>query len=220
MTDSKMPDVRARRARAERDILDAAWTLMAREGVAALSVREVARSVGIRQQSLTYYFPTKHALLDALFADGFADLRQRFDRLPPITDPDQGVVDVASAFVDHLVARPAAYHLMFQGTVPGFRPTPDSHQVALTVLRELVSRLAAAGVREPADLALVRSVISGIAAEQIANDPRGHLFADQTERGIRAVVAAIRSAQKAGDDMPSARRATLRKRPSNKVARL
>ena len=195
MTDSEVPGTRVatRRARAQREILDAAWAVMAREGVAALSVREVARSVGIRQQSLTYYYPTKQALLDALFADGFADLRQRLDALPAFTDPVEGVVDVAIAFVDHCVARPAAYHLMFQGTVPGFEPSQESHAVALTVLDELLERLAAAGVSEPADVALVRCVMSGVAAEQIANDPAGRLFADQTERGIRVVLAEIRS---------------------------
>jgi AcrR family transcriptional regulator len=195
MTDNEEDGMGARRAQAERRILDAAWTEMAREGVAALSVREVARLVGIRQQSLTYYFPTKHALLDALFADGFADLRRCFDQLPPVTDPDQGVVDVAIAFVDHLIARPAAYHLMFQGTVPGFHPTQESHAIALSVLHELLDRLAAADITDLADLALARSVMSGIAAEQIANDPRGRLFADQTERAIRAVIAAVRSTQ-------------------------
>lgn len=172
-----------------RDILDAAWAEMARQGVAALSVREVARSLGIRQQSLTYYFPTKQALLDALFADGFARLRDRFDQLSTPTDPEQGVVDVAVAFVDHLVQRPAAYHLMFQGTVPGFEPSPESHAVALTVLRELIDRLAAANITSPADQALVRSLMSGLAAEQIANDRNGTLFSDQTERGIRALLA-------------------------------
>jgi hypothetical protein len=30
-----------------------------------------------------------------------------------------------------------------------------------------------------------------VAAEQIANDPGGRIFADQTERGIRAVLTAI-----------------------------
>ena len=99
---------------------------MAREGVAALSVREVARAVGIRQQSLTYYFATKQALLDALFADGFADLRARFNELGPARDPVVGVVDIARAFVDHLVARPAAYHLMFQGTVPSPNRSPTT----------------------------------------------------------------------------------------------
>jgi AcrR family transcriptional regulator len=180
-----------RRVRAQREILDAAWAEMARAGVAALSVREVARSVGIRQQSLTYYYPTKQSLLDALFADGFAELRRVFDRLPAHTDPVQGVVDVATAFVDHCVARPASYHLMFQGTVPGFVPSEESHAIALSVLDVLVQRLAAAGVTAPADVALVRGVMSGLAAEQIANDPRGRLFADQTARGIRAVLTEI-----------------------------
>jgi len=156
-------------------------------------VREVARSVGIRQQSLTYYYPTKRELLDALFADGFADLRRRFERVPQAEEPVQGVVDLAIAFVDHLVARPAAYHLMFQGTVPGFHPSEENHSIALAVVGELLQRLAAARVTRPADVALVRSVMSGLAAEQIANDPQGRLFADQTERGIRAVLAAIRS---------------------------
>lgn len=191
MTDNTDASVAERRARVEREILDAAWAEMARNGVAALSVREVARSVGIRQQSLTYYFRTKQTLLDALFADGFAELRRRFDRLDKAIDPVDGVVDVAVAFVGHLVARPASYHLMFQGTVPGFEPSAESHAIALTVLRELVDRLGEAGVTEDPDIALVRSVMSGIVAEQIANDPRGHLFTDQTERGIRAVLGVL-----------------------------
>lgn len=193
MTENRSQRVNVRRARAQREILDAAWAEMARAGVAAISVREVARAVGMRQQSLTYYYPTKQALLDALFADGFTDLRRRFDELGPTGDPVDGVIDVAVAFVEHMVARPAAYHLMFQGTVPGFEPTPDSHAVALSVLAVLVDRLAAAGVSEPADLALVRSVMSGIAAEQIANDASGRLFVEQTPRAIRGVLNLIAS---------------------------
>lgn len=189
MTETESSRIDTRRARARREILDAAWTEMARAGVAALSVREVARAVGIRQQSLTYYFPTKQALLDALFADGFSDLRARFARLRPVPDPIEGIIDVAVAFVEHLAARPAAYHLMFQGTVPGFEPSEASHAVALSVLQVLVDRLGAAGITEPADLALVRSILSGIVAEQIANDVRGRLFLDQTQRGVRAVLA-------------------------------
>jgi AcrR family transcriptional regulator len=177
----------------QREILDAAWAEMARTGVAALSVREVARAVGIRQQSLTYYYPTKQSLLDALFADGFAELRRSFDRLPEATDPLEGVVDIAVAFAEHCVARPAAYHLMFQGTVPGFEPSEESHAIALGVLEELLQRLAAAGVTHPTDIALVRGVMSGLAAEQIANDPGGRLFVDQTARAIRAVLTAIRT---------------------------
>jgi AcrR family transcriptional regulator len=193
MTDSRQERTTARRALAEREILDAAWAVMAREGVAALSVREVARTVGLRQQSLTYYFPTKQDLLDALFADGFVDLQHTFDQLPPARDPVEGVVDVAVAFVEHCVANPAGYHLMFQGTIPGFEPSEGSHRVALGVLGVLLDRLAGAGITSAADRAIVRSMMSGLAAEQIANDPRGRTFVDQTPRAVRFLLAGLRA---------------------------
>ncbi len=180
-----------RRAAAERAILDAAWSVMAREGVAALSVREVARSVGLRQQSLTYYFPTKQALLDALFADGFADLRAVLDELPSSQDPIEGVVAVAEAVVAYCAAHPPRYHLMLQRTVPGFTPTDASHEVALGVLGVLVDRLAAAGITHPGDVALVRGLISGLAAEQIANEPGGHSYISQATRGIRMLLGSL-----------------------------
>jgi AcrR family transcriptional regulator len=192
MTDSGAARAASRRALAEQEILDAAWVLMARDGVAALSVREVARSVGLRQQSLTYYFPTKQNLLDALFAMAFAELQRVFDSLPPPADPLEGVVDVAVVFVDYCVASPPRYHLMFQGTVPGFEPSPESHRVALGVLSVLIERLDAAGIDDDADVAIVRSLMSGLAAEQIANDPGGRGFADQTERAVRALVLTLR----------------------------
>jgi AcrR family transcriptional regulator len=193
MTDERTSRATARRTAAEREILDAAWALMAREGVAEVSVREVARDVGLRQQSLTYYFPTKHALLDALFADGFADLRQVFDELPANDDEVEAVVDLAVSVVEYCLANPARYHLMFQRTIPGFQPGLESHQVALSVLGGLTERLASAGVDDNADVALVRALISGLAAEQSANDPDGRLFADQTARGIRALMRAARN---------------------------
>jgi AcrR family transcriptional regulator len=188
MTDSPESRAAARRKVVEREILDAAWSLMAREGVAAVSVREVARSVGIRQQSLTHYYPTKQALLDALFADGFADLRRTLEQLPPTDDAIGRIVDVAVAVVDYCVANPARYHLMLQRTLPRFSPSEDSHRVALGCLNVLVERLSAAGITDPADIALIRGLISGLAAEQIANDPQGRMFADQADRGIRTLV--------------------------------
>lgn len=178
----------SRRAAAKRPILLAAWSVMDRQGVAALSVREVARKVGLRQQSLTHYFPTKQALLDALFADGFADLRTVLSRVPPNDDPIEAVVAVAEAVVEYCVAHPARYHLMLQRTVPGFAPSSESHDVALRCLGILIERLAAAGISEPDDVALIRGLISGLAAEQIANEPEGRHYVSQTARGIRALL--------------------------------
>ncbi len=80
---------------------------------------------------------------------------------------------------------------MFQRTVPGFEPSEPSHRVAPDVLAVLITRLAAAGVTDVADLALIRSLMSGIAAEQIANDQNGRTFADETTRAIRYLLDAI-----------------------------
>ena len=52
-------DVRAR-------ILDAALGLLARGGAAELTQPRVARAAGVRQSHLTYYFPTRDALLQAV----------------------------------------------------------------------------------------------------------------------------------------------------------
>jgi AcrR family transcriptional regulator len=185
--------VASRRAAVERDILDAAWTVMAREGAAALSVREVARTVSLRQQSLTHYFASKQDLLDALFADGFAELRRVLDGVPVAADPVESVAAVAEAVVDYCVAHPARYHLMLQRTVPGFVPSTASHHVALGCLGVLVIRLEAAGITDPGDVALVRSLISGVAAEQIANDPGGQQYVGQTGRGVRMLVRSLAS---------------------------
>ena len=46
---------------------------------AAFSLHALAREVGIRQPSLYEYFDSKHALYDAMFADGNRQLLERLD---------------------------------------------------------------------------------------------------------------------------------------------
>src|SRR3954454_13658668 len=56
------------RARTTKEILDAALEQMARDGIAALNLTEVAARVGLAQPSLYRYFASKNAVYDALFA--------------------------------------------------------------------------------------------------------------------------------------------------------
>src|SRR5262245_31752917 len=68
---SMRPDRRAaRREAAKAEILDAAWALVREHGLAALSLRDLAARVGMRAPSLYQYFPSKHAIYDAMFAQG------------------------------------------------------------------------------------------------------------------------------------------------------
>ena len=57
-----------------RALLDAAWRLVAEKGLAALTLRELARAAGVSHAAPYHHFPTRTALLDALAEEGFAGL--------------------------------------------------------------------------------------------------------------------------------------------------
>ena len=64
-----LEDTRAiRRDGTRARILDAAWELARRDGLAAITLREVARQVGMRAPSLYTYFGSKNAMYDAMYA--------------------------------------------------------------------------------------------------------------------------------------------------------
>jgi len=182
-----------RREAALREVLDAAWALMEREGVAALSLRQTAASLGIRPQSLAHYFPNKAALLDALFKDGFTDLDAQLTNAECSEEPVERLVAAVQTLLEFCAASPARYHLMLQRTVPGFTPTAASHEVALGALGSLLERLKAAGVTEPADVDVFRGMVNGLAAEQIANDPGGRRFISRAEHAVSVFLAGIKA---------------------------
>src|SRR5438552_19065669 len=78
-----MRDRRAERHEATRtEIVDAAWELVRAEGLAALSLRDLARKVGMQAPSLYSYFDSKHAIYDAMFLQGNLELLSRYEALP------------------------------------------------------------------------------------------------------------------------------------------
>src|SRR3954469_16943683 len=68
---ARTPDRRARRRlETMTEILDLAEDVMEEEGVAGLSLAEVARRLGVQPPSLYKYFPSLSAVYDALFERG------------------------------------------------------------------------------------------------------------------------------------------------------
>src|SRR5712671_561911 len=81
-------DRRAERHEATRaEILEAAWEQVRAEGLAALSLRDLARRVGMQAPSLYSYFDSKHAIYDAMFAQGAAEFLKRDQQLVATGDP-------------------------------------------------------------------------------------------------------------------------------------
>ena len=104
-----------------------------------------ARAVGMRQPSLYEYFDSKHALYDAMFADGNRHLLERLATLELPSDPRAAVKKYLATIVAFAIEDQARYELLFQRHLPGFTPSPDSYALAEEALGQLVKLLQEAG---------------------------------------------------------------------------
>jgi AcrR family transcriptional regulator len=167
-------DRRAERRKSTRaEILEAAWALARTQGLAGLSLRDVARRIGTRPPSLYWYFESKHAIYDAMFADANRHLLQRLEEQDWPEDPRELLRLTARVFVEFSAEDVARYQLMFQRTIPDFEPSPESYALAMEVVDQMRARFAAAGIADPAAFDLGTALVGGLAAQQTANEPGG-----------------------------------------------
>ncbi|MEV5475205.1 TetR/AcrR family transcriptional regulator [Streptomyces sp. NPDC052207] len=163
------------------EILDTAIEVMAEDGVAGLSMAEVARRVGVRPPSLYQYFPSKMAIYDALFERGG---RESADVLEPYSarlaeDPRAVIVAGQQAGVAWAMANPVLAQLLYWRPVPNFEPTLQAYEPSVRLLEVLRSALQAAVhagqlAPEAADdegVALYTALVSGVISQQLANEP-------------------------------------------------
>ncbi len=165
---------RARVREATRDdILQAAWKLARERGPAALTLRDLAREVDMRAPSLYSYFPSKHAIYDAMFADGNRRIWEHVQQQPVESDPRKGIKAWTRAFVRFCCDDPALYQLLFQRSIPGFEPSRESMELATRSLEWGRVALADSGVHDPAGSDMLFAIISGLIGQQTANEPGG-----------------------------------------------
>jgi len=184
MVETTTRDRRAERREATRlEILDAAWELVRAEGLAALTLRDLATKVGMQPPSLYSYFDSKHAIYDAMFLQGNLELLGRYEAMPEVDDPARSLRASARLFVGFTVEDPARAQLMFMRTIPGFEPSPETYAVAVQIVELAKGSFSAAGIR-PEYFDLWTGIISGLSFQQIANEPG-------TDRWVRLVDAAV-----------------------------
>ena len=161
---------RARHEATKKEILDAAWSMVRADGLAALSLRALAHAVDMEPQSVYTYFASKNAIYDRMFVDGNQELVRRFTDSDIPGEPRAALRAVARIFVEFAAEDQARYQLLFLRTIPGFRPSPESYAVAREVLARARVILARAGLRDDADFDLWTAVVTGLASQQLAND--------------------------------------------------
>lgn len=158
-------------------ILSVAWDIAEEYGLAAVSLSEVARRVGLRQPSLYVYVNSKLGLLDAMFAQA---AREHLDYMRSVhysDQPREAVVQMGHAMLHFARERPVKAQLLFDRTIPGFVPTAESFALAIDFMDWGRGMLAAAGVTESGDVDIATVLVAGVIGVQEANEPGGDRWA-------------------------------------------
>jgi AcrR family transcriptional regulator len=173
-------DVRTRRReQTRREILDAAWRLAERDGIAGLSLRDLAREVGMQAPSLYTYFDSKAAIYDEMFATGYRELDETVDGLPVDADDPLGTLEAhIAAFIDFCGASVPRYQLLFTRAVPDWEPSADAYAVSVASYGRMTEQLAELGITDARGMDLLSALTSGLASQQLANDPGGRRWRD------------------------------------------
>ncbi|MCZ2859265.1 TetR/AcrR family transcriptional regulator [Blastococcus sp. VKM Ac-2987] len=146
-----MPTARARvRAEITGEIADAARRQLAEVGAAALSLRAVARELGMASSAVYRYVPSRDDLLTRLIIDGYDALGAAAEGADdPAAAPRDRWLAVCRAVRAWALAHPHEYALLYGSPVPGYTAPRDTVPAAArvgVVLGRILGDAARAGV--------------------------------------------------------------------------
>ena len=146
------------RAELTREITETARRHLATEGAAGLSLRAVAREMGMVSSAVYRYFPSRDDLLTALIIDGYNAIGAAVEQADGACRRDDHHgrwLAACRAVRDWALAHPYEYSLVYGSPVPGYQAPeqtigPASRVAA--VLGKIVSDAHASGVLDPPGL--------------------------------------------------------------------
>jgi AcrR family transcriptional regulator len=205
-----------RRQRNRQEMLDAilvhACEIMRQDGVAALSLRELARRLRFTVQALYKYYPSKAALYDAVFLEGIRTFASYWDAALAshlsFWEQLQAGIEASMRFAhDH----PELNDLTFSRPVPGFVPSETSMQESRRMLdafdRVIEQAVTRGEIRTDVSRTEVRdlylAMLDGLTRQHVANDPDTPVGSGRYGRLVPAAIAVLRSAWHPASPAPS-----------------
>jgi AcrR family transcriptional regulator len=176
----------ARRRATVEEALDHAQAIVAEHGAGAVTVSEIARRMGMRAPSLYKYFPSLHAIYDALFARGNAQLTEYVEDAIQGCEPGLDcLLEGLRAFTRWGTREVGLAPLLFWRPIPGFEPSARSYAPAQALWQRARDELRTAVRRrqltEAADsdeaMRMLTMAVAGVCSQQLANQP-GARFED------------------------------------------
>ena len=104
-------------------IKDTAWKQIAETGAATLSLRSIARELGITAPAIYNYFPDRDALVTALIVDAYTSLGESqqasIDKLP-VENLEARLAALGLAYREWAITYPQRYQLIFGTPIPNY----------------------------------------------------------------------------------------------------
>jgi AcrR family transcriptional regulator len=122
------------RAELTREIIDIARRQLATEGAAGLSLRAVAREMGMVSSAIHRYFPRRDDLLTALIIEGYNAIGAAVERADAACARDDFAgrwQAVCRAVRGWALAHPHEYALLYGSPVPGYHAPQDTVDPAI-----------------------------------------------------------------------------------------
>lgn len=141
MTKINSPLIQQKRSEMLSRILDIARTIMREEGVAALSMQELARRMNMRAPSLYNYFNNKMEIYDALFQMGQRMFESQISEYLTEGAWQAQLSGMMKSYLNFALQNPELYQLCFERPVPGFVPSPESLEISFGILERLYAQV-------------------------------------------------------------------------------
>ncbi|MBT4522771.1 MAG: TetR/AcrR family transcriptional regulator [Halieaceae bacterium] len=156
-------------------LIEAAERVLHDEGLVALSLRRVAREVGVAPSAVYNHFKNREALLAAVAADGYRQIAEL--ELAAYSGQSKSAAVVRGVARDYLhfaAANPNLYRLMFSHDVVGYRSDPELGQAGDRSFGISVDWWYGSGSYDPGQTALeypyamsVWAILHGLALQMI-----------------------------------------------------
>ena len=155
--ETSAPRTARARVRAEltAEIKAQALTQLAAGGAESLSLRGIAREMGMASSALFRYFPSRDALITALIIDSYgalADAAEAAEARAPTCSVLDRWMAICHGVRDWAIDHPHEYALIFGSPIPGYAAPPDTIAPASRVpllLSALLADLLAVGHYDP-----------------------------------------------------------------------
>lgn len=154
-------------------ILHAAWDLVREQGLAGLSMRDLAKRAGTTTPTVYAYFDNKHAIYDAMFSQAMAKFVACLGARSQMRASRDILTEGLRRFATFCTSDVTRYQLLFQRTIPGFEPSSESYAHSVRAFDLMLGQLAGVGITDPRDVDMWTALTIGLVDQQISNDPGG-----------------------------------------------